>query len=110
MKLPNVEHAAVDERKLRDYLLSSSHPIGRFKAAFFQNLGFSSENWAELAAQLKKVAQEGDVELSTTTKYGRKYVVFGTIVGKQGESAEVVTIWILLDDDDKPRLVTVYPR
>ena len=110
MKLPNVEHAIVDERKLRDYLLSRSHPIGRFKAAFFQSLGFSSEDWAELATQLKRVAKDGDAKLVTTTKYGRKYVVLGTIIGKQGDSAEVVTIWILADSDDNPRLVTVYPR
>jgi len=33
MRLPGV--AVVDEAKVRDYLLSDSHPIGRFKAAFF---------------------------------------------------------------------------
>jgi hypothetical protein len=33
--LPNSERAIVDEAKVRDYLLSPSHPVGRFKAAFF---------------------------------------------------------------------------
>lgn len=35
MKLPNGQKAVVDERKVREYLLSASHPVGRFKARFF---------------------------------------------------------------------------
>lgn len=41
--LPNLELACVDERKIHDYLLSSEHPIGRFKAAFFRSLGYTRE-------------------------------------------------------------------
>jgi hypothetical protein len=35
MVLPGSEHAVIDAAKLRDYLLSYEHPVGRFKAAFF---------------------------------------------------------------------------
>ena len=35
MKLPRAEHAVVEDAKVRDYLLSREHPVGRFKAAFF---------------------------------------------------------------------------
>ena len=42
MQLPNAEQAVVDEVKIRTYLLSSEHPVGRFKAAFFRGLGFES--------------------------------------------------------------------
>jgi hypothetical protein len=31
MELPNGEQAVIDERKVREYLLSPSHPVGRFK-------------------------------------------------------------------------------
>jgi hypothetical protein len=34
MKLPNAERAEAPPEKLRDYLLSPSHPVGRFKARF----------------------------------------------------------------------------
>ena len=40
MKLPFAERAVVDPDKLRDYLLSSTHPVGRFKAVFFALLGW----------------------------------------------------------------------
>ena len=35
MRLPNAELAIIDPKKIRDYLLSSVHPVGRFKAHFF---------------------------------------------------------------------------
>jgi len=39
MKLPNSENAVVPPEKLRDYILSPVHPVGRFKSAFFRGLG-----------------------------------------------------------------------
>ena len=35
MKVPQAELAVVDPAKVRDYLLSPEHPVGRFKATFF---------------------------------------------------------------------------
>ena len=37
MILPNIDKAVIEPEKLRDYLLSKSHPIGRFKAEFFRS-------------------------------------------------------------------------
>jgi hypothetical protein len=37
--LPGVDAAVVDPAKIRDYLLSDSHPVGRFKCTFFVVLG-----------------------------------------------------------------------
>ncbi|HKH48502.1 MAG TPA: adhesin, partial [Thermoanaerobaculia bacterium] len=45
MKLPGADRAIVDEAKVRDYLLSSEHPVGRFKAAFFANVGYTRQDW-----------------------------------------------------------------
>ena len=43
MKLPNGEQAIIDERKVREYLLSPSHPVGRFKLKFFSGIGFGPD-------------------------------------------------------------------
>ena len=37
MKLPNADKAIISSEKLRDYILSPIHPIGRFKAAFLKS-------------------------------------------------------------------------
>jgi hypothetical protein len=42
--LPNSHVAVVDELKIRGYLLSFTHPIGRSKAAFFVRFGFGGPN------------------------------------------------------------------
>jgi hypothetical protein len=39
--LPNADRALIDEARIREYLLSDAHPVGRFKAAFFRSLGFT---------------------------------------------------------------------
>lgn len=117
MKLPSADRAVVDPRKVREYLLSDSHPIGRSKAAFFRALGYSQMAWKRLAADLVVHAQEGDVTSIEVSRYGRKYEVRGTLQGPSGRAAGTVAVWIVLHedphgdlhDDDVPRLVTAYP-
>jgi hypothetical protein len=41
--IPNATDAIVAPEKVRDYLLSRTHRGGRFKAAFFGQLGFTRE-------------------------------------------------------------------
>jgi hypothetical protein len=110
MKLPNAQKAIVDERKVREYLLSPSHPVGRFKAKFFVSVGFPPEAWSAFTAALQRLANEGDAQLVEEGEYGRKYLVRGDISGRGGRSIEVDTVWIIRAGDDTPRLVTVYPK
>lgn len=110
MKLPNSDKATVDERKIREYLVSPSHPVGRFKAKFFAGLGFGPDNWQELAAAIVQVATKGDAQLVESNDHGRKYLASEGLAGPQGRSAAVVSVWIIRVGDDTPRLVTVYPR
>ena len=59
MFLPNGSEARIDPAKLREYLLSSSHPIGRFKHPFFAGLGYSKERWQRLETDLLELAATG---------------------------------------------------
>jgi hypothetical protein len=52
MKLPNSKKVLISESKLRGYLLSSEHPHGRHKAAFFHQFGFSIANFEVLVRAL----------------------------------------------------------
>jgi len=53
LHIPNAERAVIEPAKLHEYLLSRTHPVGRFKAAFFLALGYSSEDWSQLEADLR---------------------------------------------------------
>ncbi len=109
MTLPGSEHAVVDAAKVRDYLLSHEHPVGRFKAVFFEGLGYSRAGWPRLQRDLLDLGRTGAVAEGQSSEFGRKYEVRGTILGPSGRGAEVVTVWVVLVGDDVPRLVTAFP-
>lgn len=109
MKLPAAERAVVDSSKVRDYLLSESHPVGRFKAVFFAALGYSSANWEQLAADLRRHAADHEAVATEANPYGQKFEVRGTLRGPAARSAALVTVWIVLRGEDLPRFVTAYP-
>src|SRR5262245_15715612 len=99
MKIPFAEVVRIDPRKLRDYALSSEHPRGRFKAAFFARLGFTSGNWEKLDLELRRLALQSRAELGEHTGFGQKYVIRGRITGPAGRSVEVVAVWIVLEGE-----------
>lgn len=109
MRLPGAECAVVDAAKCRDYLLSSSHSIGRFKADFFVALGYSREAWQILASDLRRHAIKNFAEAAEPNTYGQKYEVCGIFTGPNGRAAALVSVWIILNDEDVPRLITAYP-
>lgn len=105
-----MERAEVDEAKVRGYLLSPWHPLGKFKAAFFAELGYSVQSWERLARDLVRHARVHPVASVSISRYGQKFEVRGTLVGPTGAEARLVTIWIVLRGESHPRLVTAYPR
>lgn len=109
MKLPTGERAVIEPAKIRDYLLSSSHPVGRFKAPFFASLGYTTTNWRRLDEALRDLAVSGDAEPGRDSPYGQKYEIRGTLKGPSGKSAEVLTVWIILFGGDVPQFVTAFP-
>jgi len=100
----------IEPRKIRDYLLSPSHPRGGAKREFFASLGYTRDGWHVLAADLRRQAEHNDAIEAATTRFGTKYVVQSTIRSPSGTEAEVRSVWIILVDEDFPRFVTAYPR
>ena len=108
MRVPNARSALIEDSKLRDYLLSPTHPVGRYKARFFQNLGYAREDADRLAADLRDILAN-EVEDTVETEFGTKYVVPGQLVGRNGVATAIVTVWITLAGEDSPKLITAYP-
>jgi hypothetical protein len=99
----------VDAAKVRDYLLSASHPVGRFKCRFFVRLGYTQDLWETLADDIRHHGRVGTVTEGESSLYGRKFEVRGSLTGPTGRTAEVVSVWIVLNETDLPRFVTAYP-
>ena len=109
MKIPGAGRAAVSPEKVREYLLSTTHPVGRFKAAYFAALGYGPADWADLRDALLKIVRTGAASPGRATPYGVKYEVRAKLRGSRGRSAALVTVWIVLTGDDVPRFVTAFP-
>jgi hypothetical protein len=109
VKLPNREKAYVPPRKLIDYLLSPSHPVGGSKARFFRSAGFDEANAASLERALIDIARSEDVTEIEQTPHGTKYVIEGDIRTPAGGTRRVRTVWIIDAGRAVPRFVTAYP-
>ncbi|TWO68651.1 adhesin [Caenimonas sedimenti] len=107
--LPHSDRAVVEPSKVRDYLLSPSHPIGRFKAMVFAALGYTPDQWETLQRDLLTLGQTNPAVPGQMSRYGQKYEVSGTLVGPSGRSGKFVSVWLIATGDDVPRLVTVFP-
>ena len=70
MRLPNSDAAIIHPEKLRGYLLAHSHPIGHFKARFFDSPGFSAEDWRALETQIRSLLTNDAVK-KEKTEYGQ---------------------------------------
>lgn len=96
MKLLNAEQAEVPQDKITEYLLSTTHSVGKHKAAFFLNFGFTVENWEIMAQSLIKHAIENEVVNERESPDER--------------NPNVQSVWFIDEGNDSPRLVTAYPR
>lgn len=110
MRLPGVEGAIIDERKLTDYLLAEGHPAGRTKAKFFHGLGFTKEAVKTLRDALLEHARRHEVCVVENTQFGSKYVVDGLLHGLDDRKAFVRAVWFIELAERRPRFVTAYPR
>jgi hypothetical protein len=110
MILPNAKSALVEQRKITEYLLNREHPDNGGKADFFVDLGFSIEDWEDLAKALRSLACNCTVIQSMESSHGTKYIVDGEIVSPVGKSPVVRTVWIVDHGQTIARLVTAYPH
>ena len=109
MELPARERVQIEPAKVRDYLLSKVHPVGRFKAPFFEALGYSAGDWRRLESDLRQFAMTGEATRGRRTKYGQHYEIRGTLRGPSGRAAPVMTIWIVRTNEEAPRFITAFP-
>jgi hypothetical protein len=100
--------ADIPAEKLRDYLLSQVHPVGRYKSVVFRSLGYSADQWPLLERDLRSmlVAEATALEV---TEHGPKYAVRGAVTGPNGRKMAVLSVWIILLGEAAPRFVTAYP-
>jgi len=84
VQIPTADQAIIDPERLYGYLLAPSHPIGRFKGAFFLALGYTSDNWRRLEADLRSQHLSQDAMPEGPAIYGQKYTIRARLEDRRG--------------------------
>ncbi len=101
--------ARIDDRKVRDYLLSPTHPIGRSKATWFRSLGYTQDDWKRLRDDLLATSAQGLAVVCAPDAHGQKFEVRATLTGPSGRTRQITAVWMVRHDEDHPRFITAYP-
>ena len=110
MKVLNCQNAHIPVEKIEDYLLSKTHPIGKTKAHFFNQVGYTLQNRNLLINDFHTIVKENSVANKIETEFGTKYLVKGSIGERFGNRVGVVTVWIIEEGTSFPRFITAYPE
>ncbi len=108
-ELPGWEEAWIPELKLRDYVLSSTHEVGRHKARVFRSeLGIEREHWCFLHDQILDGFPEAQATFREETEFGLMWKVPILVTGRNEAERWVTTGWIVEYRDLRPKLTTAY--
>jgi hypothetical protein len=107
--LPNPDRAVVEVTKVRDYLLSHDHPVGRHKAVVFEAAGYHHGQWERLHVDLLQTAWMV-TQAPIKTPFGLQYRTNAILLASGGRRLPVCVLWLVRAGEDYPRFVTAYPR
>lgn len=96
--------------KIREYLLSETHPDGRHKAEFFQAVGFSLNDSQLLEQAVRQYLIDHEVAKIELAPFGTRYVAEGIMTTPGGRSPLIRTVWFVRNEEARLRFVTAYPR
>lgn len=105
MKLPDDSQIAYE--KLIQYLLALRKRND--KSQWLAQAGYSLENWQVLENDLRNQILSVDATLIEKTEYGRMYEIRRNLIGPNGKSLPVCTIWLTETATGSTKLITMYP-
>ncbi|MBE9051021.1 hypothetical protein IQ243_11445 [Nostocales cyanobacterium LEGE 11386] len=106
MRIP--EDAIIPDDKITRYLLVQK--ARNDKSKFLAQAGFTLENPEALMAAIQSLIVIGEAVEDMGNEYGVFYQVAGELIGVNGVSLCVVTIWLQRQIDGKFQFVTLKPR
>jgi hypothetical protein len=105
--LANYQEAVINPDKLKNYALNPTSDSGKHKARVFKSvLGFDQSNWELLSQSILAELPYHEATLKEEDQHGKRYTVVLPITGPSGNTADVLTGWIIDPGCDYPRLTT----
>ena len=105
MKLP--DNSIITREKITDYLLKWQPDND--KSRFLERAGYSSDNWQRLLGDIRNQILSIEAELVRKTAYGDLFKIRGKLVGPNGVSLSIVTIWMKESRSQQTKFITLFP-
>jgi hypothetical protein len=105
LKLP--ENAIITREKITDYLLKWQPDNDKSK--FLARAGYSSDNWQRLLEDIRTQILPAEAELMRKTAYGDLFRIRGKLLGPNGVSLRVSTIWMAEYASRQTKFITLFP-
>ena len=103
--LPGGEQAAVDPRKIREYILNPLHPVGKHKARVFAaKLGLIAKDEPALSTALAMAASAFEAHEIFSDEYGTRYVI-DFDMEHENRTALIRSAW-LVPEEGRTRFLT----
>lgn len=98
----------IAKEKLTDYLLIFRNKDDKSK--FLQQGGYNIENWQVLEIDLKELYSREDAIFDKEDAYGQFYKIEGSLIGPNGTTLEIITIWMYDKRQEVTKFITLYPN
>ena len=99
---------SIAPRKLTHYLLIVLPRSD--KSLYLSGAGYKMDNWPILEQDLIRLATSGEAVFEEEDSYGPSFSVSGELIGPNGRSIGVKTIWKRDIDQKITKFITLYPR
>jgi hypothetical protein len=107
-RLPNIEQAILEARKIEDYCLNPDHPRGRHKARVFRDaLGIVRNDAEWLRKTLLESLHDSEAIELASDAFGSRWRV-DMRIRRHGITIMVRTVWIVQTGEQVPHFVTCW--
>jgi len=105
MRLP--DDSIISPEKLTEYLLKWQPDNDKSK--FLAQAGYSSDNWQRLLEDIRAQILPMEAELMRKTAYGDLFRIRGKLLGPNGVSIRIVTVWMEEYASRQTKFITLFP-
>ncbi|MBW2607917.1 MAG: hypothetical protein JRD05_09805 [Deltaproteobacteria bacterium] len=97
----------IAQEKLTQYLLTLRKRND--KSQWLAQAGYSLENWHVLENDIRNQVLPADATSIENSEYGQMYEIRQNLIGPNGKSLPVCTIWMTETATGNTKLITMYP-
>jgi hypothetical protein len=96
--------------KRYEYVLNFANPDGESEARFLEEIGYKQPNWQILEADLRAQHLSQEARPGKQSRYGEKYEIVAPLVGPNGHTRWLRSIWMIRTGESVARFITLIPE